>query len=474
MRVAFVADPSSPHTRPWVEAFAERGHEVFLFSPHKRPPPQDLPGRIAAPLAGSLPGRIAAPLAGSLSGRTAAPLAGALPGEATAESASHPRGRRAWRDPGKLRAITRALRLVPAFRRWLAQTHPDRLVALRFQPEGYLASWGGLRPYAIMSWGQDVLRFARVHPLHRLICRKAARRAALLIGETEPVVAALRGLAGADALLAGERTQGIRPPVRIELGWTGIDTAFWRPPAAGERAAARGALAAAHSSWRPWLERAEAGEPLLLSPRSVDRHGHQRELILALARLVGRGRAAAGDDPAPGLSGGAGASGAGAPPANCPLPILLQLGAGDPGERGACARLVERLGLGDRVHRLGVIGGDDLRRLYWVSDVAASLWSPDGLSQALLQALACGLTPVAADIPGNAAWLEEGRAGLLADPRDVEELAARLAFALEHPEWRAEAAARGRGIVTARADRAVEMGRLVELVLAMPDAGGAR
>lgn len=418
MRIALIADPGSPHTRVWVEACAVRGHEVLLFSAYKQAPPADLPARITAPLA-----------PGEARGVPLSP-----PRQASAEGGQG-RAPGGPSDPWKLRTITRAARLAPACRRWIAATRPDRLVALRFQPEGYLAAWSGMRPYALVSWGQDVLRFASGHALHRALSRVAARRASLLIGETGPVVEALSRLAGETRPVARGRGDMRRGP-RIEQGWTGIDIAFWRPARAGERHAARSELAEVHPDWRGWLARSAAGSPIVLSPRSVDRHGHQRELIEAFARL---------EEP----------------------PLLLQLGSGDAAERAYCADLVRRLGLAGRVCDLGKVGAEDLRRLFWLSAVAASLWSPDGLSQTLLQAMACGVMPLCADLSGNAAWLDGERAGLLVDPADVGAIAERLRLALGSPALREEAATRGRALVAERADRAVRMERLVDLVLAM-------
>jgi L-malate glycosyltransferase len=412
MRIALIADPVSPHTRAWVDALAERGHDVQLFSPYKQAAPAGLRAAVCAPLA---------------------PPAGR--GATGAVGRSAPAGDR-WR----LRTITRAVRLRPALRRWVAQTRPDRLVALRLQPEGYLAREAGLRPYAIVSWGQDVLRLARGHPLHRWLSRRAAKDAALLTGETDAVVAGWRALGGADR--------------RICKGMTGIDTAFWRPPAGDERVAARLALRTDRAGWAPWLDAAAQGARVVFSPRSVSANGHQRDLIEALAL---RGAAIANANASRPTSEQAADSGV----------VLLQAGTGNPAERAACHARIAQLGLSRGFFDLGPLDRETLRRVYWLSDVIVSLWSPDGLSQALLESMACGRLPLVAGIPGNREWIEDGRNGLLVDPADPVAISAGLERALTDDELAARAPDENRRIAVERADRKPNMDRLIEALVAM-------
>ena len=411
MRIALIADPDSPHTRAWVDAFAAAGDRVELFSPYKQVPALDLPATITVPLARARPRR-AAPGAGRDIRAGARDRAPAAPP----------------RDPRKLRALTRALRLVPAVRGWLRDVRPDRLIALRFQPEGYLASAGGFRPYALVSWGQDVLRFARAHPLHLLWSAHAARRAALLLGETDAVVAALRGLGGR--------------PDRCQHGLTGIDVEHWS--AARHEADPLAPLRACAAPNAPWLAALEEGAPLILSPRAVAPNGHQRQLV----RAVGRGNEAARD--------------AGGLP-----PLLLQVGPGDAGERALCQDLARQLGLTARYYDLGRVPRAALRSLYVRATVVCSLWAPDGLSQTLLECMAAGALPLVADLPGNREWIEPGVNGLLADPTQPEQLAAALARAQQDGALRDRARAENPARVRARATRHEQMARLVAMIHAL-------
>ncbi len=400
MKFALIADPRSPHTRAWVDALVERGHDVQLFSPYKQAPPVGLRATVRMP-------RV--------------------------------------RDRWRLRTITRAARLRPALRRWIAQIRPDRLVALRLQPEGYLAREAASRPYAVVSWGQDVLRVARGHPFHRWLSRRAVKGAALVIGETDAVVAGLRALGAIDR--------------DILKGMTGIDTAFWRPPTEADRALARETLRARHATWGPWLDGGARGARIVFSPRAVSANGHQRELIEAFAlrdAVSPSCRETAIEPRAP----------AGA--------FLLQAGTGDPAERAACHARIGQRGLSRCCFDLGFLDRETLRLVYWLSDVVASLWSPDGLSQALLESMACGRLPLVADIAGNREWIDDGCNGLLVDPADPFAISAGLERALTDSELAARARDENRRLAVTRADRKPNMDRLIDALVAMggPDSLG--
>jgi len=397
MKIALVADPGSPHTRAWVTGLLERGFAVHVFSAQKQLPPIDLPARVFAPLA--VPGAIPPPRDPHLVRR-----------------------RESGADPWRLRTITRAARLVPAFRRWLREVRPNRLLALRFQPEGYLASWGGFTPYGLVSWGQDVLRFAHGHRLHRWCARYAVRRAALLLGETDAVTGAIRDLGAS--------------PARVLKGLTGIDLGFWRPPGPADIDLAREDLLARHPDWSAWIEAAEAGTPVVCSPRGIAPRGHQRELIQALAGC----RSA---------------------------PILVQLGMGTEAARDRCRELVDELGISERYVDLGRVSPEDLRSVYWLSDLIASLWSPDGLSQTLLEAMAVGSPVLAADISGNREWIVPEQNGLLAHPEDPGAIRRAVDLGLSDRTLRARVREAGRTCVEARADRHRNMDALTRLIRIM-------
>lgn len=85
--------------------------------------------------------------------------------------------------------------------------------------------------------------------------------------------------------------------------------------------------------------------------------------------------------------------------------------------------------------RLRVLGPrDDVQRVYQAADVFVLPSSSEGLSNALLEAMACGCAPLASRVGGTPDAVEDGRSGLLFSPLDEEELKRQLGKLLERPE----------------------------------------
>jgi glycosyltransferase involved in cell wall biosynthesis len=137
------------------------------------------------------------------------------------------------------------------------------------------------------------------------------------------------------------------------------------------------------------------------------------------------------------------------------LPLLLEAFAGLPGrrvrlllagdgpERERLQQLAERSGIAGRIAFLGRL--DDVRPVLWAADLFCQPSSTEGMSMALLEAMACGLPAAASDVAGNREVLTDGSDGFLvagADPSDWTALLSRLAVE-EETLRRAGLAARG-------------------------------
>jgi glycosyltransferase involved in cell wall biosynthesis len=117
------------------------------------------------------------------------------------------------------------------------------------------------------------------------------------------------------------------------------------------------------------------------------------------------------------------------------------------GEGPAEPSLHERagaLGILDRLHFLGL--RDDVPELLRTFDVAVSASYSEGLSNALLEAMASGLPTVATAVGGNTELLEDGLLGTLVPPSDPAAMAVALRNLLTSPDRcrRLGAAARDR------------------------------
>ena len=130
--------------------------------------------------------------------------------------------------------------------------------------------------------------------------------------------------------------------------------------------------------------------------------------------------------------------------------------AGEGPHRAALTGQINRLGLSGRVVLAGVFQQVD--ELLAAADLFVLPSYEEGMSLALLEAMAAGLPIVATNIPGNRELVDHGRHGLLVPPGRPEQMAEAILRILEEPSA-AEAmgrAARGRVIAGFSLDQMID------------------
>ncbi len=144
--------------------------------------------------------------------------------------------------------------------------------------------------------------------------------------------------------------------------------------------------------------------------------------------------------------------------------------AGDGPARAALEAEAHRLGLGNRVRFLGA--RQEPETLLRASRVFLLSSRSEGMSNALLEAMATGLPCVASRIGGNRDLLEDGITGLLVPPGEPDALAEALVAVLEDAglRHRLGAAARAAALEGYRMDRVVE--RYAALYAALAEEAG--
>jgi phosphatidylinositol alpha 1,6-mannosyltransferase len=85
---------------------------------------------------------------------------------------------------------------------------------------------------------------------------------------------------------------------------------------------------------------------------------------------------------------------------------------------------------------LGQVGGSDLSEAYASSDVFVFPSTTETFGNVTLEAMASGIPPVCAKEGGAYGFVKSGATGLLAEPRDGEDLAAKISYMLDHPQER--------------------------------------
>lgn len=95
--------------------------------------------------------------------------------------------------------------------------------------------------------------------------------------------------------------------------------------------------------------------------------------------------------------------------------------AGEGSQRQELQEFSRNLGISERVHFLGL--RDDVAEIFSASDLVMFSSRFEGLSLALLEAMASGRAVIATDIGENRAVIEHGRSGVLVNPGDADALA---------------------------------------------------
>ena len=197
--------------------------------------------------------------------------------------------------------------------------------------------------------------------------------------------------------------RGRVPEKRLRLIPNGVDTARFAPPSPDARALGRARLGLAPDQFA-------LGCVARMVP--VKRH---RDLIEALARLSGS---------RPGLR-------------------LVLIGDG-PLEQALRAE-AQRVGVGPLVHFLG--RRQDVDTLLPLLDAFVLCSATEGMSNALLEAMAAGLPVVATAVGGNTEVVLDGQSGLLAPPAAPERLAAAIDRLVADPSASHAMGCRGRAHV---------------------------
>jgi glycosyltransferase involved in cell wall biosynthesis len=152
------------------------------------------------------------------------------------------------------------------------------------------------------------------------------------------------------------------------------------------------------------------------------------------------------------------------------VPVRLEIVGGEPsaesgeaGDRQRLAYTIADLGLEDRVTLCGVLEPAEIRTRLQRADAYLHLSLSEGLPNAVLEAMACGLPVVASDAGGTAEAVRDGVEGLLVPPRDAAAAAAALRTLWEERALRERlgAAARERALGEFRPQR--ETDAFVEL-----------
>jgi peptidoglycan/xylan/chitin deacetylase (PgdA/CDA1 family) len=133
-------------------------------------------------------------------------------------------------------------------------------------------------------------------------------------------------------------------------------------------------------------------------------------------------------------------------------------------EKGYSRQLQELIRSAGLTEHFKLIGpAEDVFPVLKVSDVFCLLSRSEGFSNALLEAMACGLPCVATRVGGNAEAIEEGQSGFLVEAEDPKAAAERILRMLRDPESSRRMGEAGRQIIESRFTVGVMVQNLVDL-----------
>lgn len=142
---------------------------------------------------------------------------------------------------------------------------------------------------------------------------------------------------------------------------------------------------------------------------------------------------------------------------------------GDGPLRNHCACIIEELNAADKIHLLGwknqkeVDGMLNISHIFLGPSVTSAKGDKEGIPVALMEAMATGLPVVSTRHSGIPELVQDGISGFLVPEKDVDALAERLLYLIEHPEIWPKMGSAGRAYVEANYDINKLNDRLVEI-----------
>ncbi len=152
------------------------------------------------------------------------------------------------------------------------------------------------------------------------------------------------------------------------------------------------------------------------------------------------------------------------------LPVRFNI-IGDGPERQRLLYTVHDLGLQDHVHMHGSLTPEQVRDQLQAADVFLLSSLSEGISNAVLEAMACGLPIVTTDCGGMREAVTHGVEGYVVPTRDPQSMAEALARLWKSPDLRRRMGTASRNRVLAEFDIADQIVRFRDLLLSVRDQG---
>jgi len=244
--------------------------------------------------------------------------------------------------------------------------NPEVIYCFRSFPEGAVGSYSHVRPLLLRTAGPDISLFPK-YPVYRQLTRRALMAADVVVTESHWERQLLQKLC----------RRGVNP----EVGVIGIDTSIFRP------ATSRSALRQRYNL--------PTDAFVVVTNRYLDGWYNGWLVVEAIRTILEK----------------------------CPNLILVYV-----------TPLAISPRMRPKVHSVmldsprvkfleGPLGHPEVAKILACGDLYVSFASFDGIPNSLLEAMACGLVPITADLPQLHEWIDHGRSGYFVPQYDTKALA---------------------------------------------------
>jgi glycosyltransferase involved in cell wall biosynthesis len=281
-------------------------------------------------------------------------------------------------------------------RELLGQIKPDLLQGFYLGFAGYIGAFAGKHPFMVFTGGPDLLAYPRRSLFHRLWTGYALSKIDYLTHTSEEANAAAQKMGF--------------PADRSRFLHIGVDLREFNPRiGAGNIKSELGI----------------AGHPLILSTRGLyDKYYNISGLLKTFALVLKE---------------------------NLSARLVLKYYSAP--EKSKFVELAKKLGIYDKIIWKGEVDYRDLPAYYRAADAYVSLSFTDSGPVSMLEAMACGLTPIVSKQKNIGEWVKDGFNGYLVDPDDHRSAAAAILSVLSDKTQRELFGKRNVDIIRQRADR---------------------
>ena len=289
-------------------------------------------------------------------------------------------------------------------RRLVRKIRPDIVDGHFITVYGFLAACSGFHPLVVSAWGSDVLVQPKRNPLSKFTAKYALKKADIIIC-LFPI-----DIAKEQITELGIDSNKIRTVL------LGVDTTEFNPSHRDEKI--RRTLGV------------ERSQPVVISTRTLAPIYDVETLLKAIPLVL----------------------------AEIPQAKFVIAGTGQ--QQGYLRELARVQGVSNSTKFIGWVPRTELPKYLSSADIYVSSSLSDGTSNSLLEAMACGLSPIVTDIPANQTWINDGKNGFLFPTRDYKTLASKIIYLLNNEETRENFSRRSQEIVQKKAEQQTEMKKL--------------